>query len=583
MREYLQRLSIGAKFMMFILVTLFIATAFFVIWSNTQLRKQSLKQAKETAFAASQLVKASLTTLMAADAMDERGRFFKELSKLNGLNEVRVFRSETVNKDFDGGKSDERPQDEAERQVINTGNAFYRIEGQENGSSQYRVTIPYAAEKSCVSSCHESAKVGEILGGISLRVSLEEVEKDIARQQWILILVGLVGLVAIILAFRFCLNALVVKPIDQVVERIKDIAQGEGDLTQRLKAKGEDEIGTLVQWFNTFLDQLHEIIGRVAGAANQVASSSDSLLSIADKTASEAKEQALQTDQAAAAMQEISNAIVDVTKNAIQASEAAEETGKTAGRGEGIVSQAMGGMTRIAEVVNESAQIIKTLGNSSDQIGEIVAVIDNIADQTNLLALNAAIEAARAGEQGRGFAIVADEVRKLAERTTRATKEIADMIKSIQGEIRKAVSSMEMGTKEVKEGVSLVSQAEMVLKEISLMVQEVMGTIQRIAAAAEEQSAMSEEMSANLEAVARVARDTSSRSAQSCQSSQELNSLALGLQRLVSQFKLHQNGRREVPTTEIVPLGTNRRGGNGVREFEMRLEGSERVGSRLLS
>ena len=166
-----------------------------------------------------------------------------------------------------------------------------------------------------------------------------------------------------------------------------------------------------------------------------------------------------------------------------------------------VVGETIEGMKRIADVVNKSAETVKELGKSSDQIGEIIGVIDDIADQTNLLALNAAIEAARAGEQGRGFAVVADEVRKLAERTTKATKEIAGMIKKIQSDTTGAVQSMEAGHEGGRARDRLADKAGTSLTEIVGVSQKVTDMVTQIAAASEEQSSASEQISKNVEAI----------------------------------------------------------------------------------
>jgi methyl-accepting chemotaxis protein len=195
-------------------------------------------------------------------------------------------------------------------------------------------------------------------------------------------------------------------------------------------------------------------------------------------------------------------------------------------------------MNRIASVVNQSAQTVRALGKSSDQIGEIIGVIDDIADQTNLLALNAAIEAARAGEQGRGFAVVADEVRKLAERTTKATKEIAGMIKQIQSETIGAVSAMEEGTKEVENGKMLADKAGISLREIVDVSQKVTDMVAQIAAASEQQSSASEQISKNVEAISSVTGQTASGTQQIARAAEDLNRLTENLQQLVGRFKL---------------------------------------------
>ncbi|MGA9120472.1 MAG: methyl-accepting chemotaxis protein, partial [Bacteroidota bacterium] len=203
-----------------------------------------------------------------------------------------------------------------------------------------------------------------------------------------------------------------------------------------------------------------------------------------------------------------------------------------------VVDETVVGMKRIAEVVNKSAATVKALGKSSDQIGEIIGVIDDIADQTNLLALNAAIEAARAGEQGRGFAVVADEVRKLAERTTKATKEIAGMIKAIQADTTGAVSSMAEGTKEVDEGIKLADKAGVSLNEIVEVSQKVTDMVSQIAAASEEQSSASEQISKNVEAISTVTAETAQGVQQIARAAEDLNRLTENLQQLLSRFKL---------------------------------------------
>jgi methyl-accepting chemotaxis protein len=204
------------------------------------------------------------------------------------------------------------------------------------------------------------------------------------------------------------------------------------------------------------------------------------------------------------------------------------------------VDDTLGKMHAIAEAVRATAKKVDELGKSSDQIGRIVGVIDDIADQTNLLALNAAIEAARAGEQGRGFAVVADEVRKLAERTTSATKEIAQMIENIQDETRVAVSAMEAGTSQVEEGVKSTAQAGDSLKEIIQMAEQVGEMIAHIATAATQQSSATEQVNQNMDQIARLVKESAVGAQQSAKACQDLSGLALDLQKMVGNFQLGQ-------------------------------------------
>ncbi|HEX2770707.1 MAG TPA: methyl-accepting chemotaxis protein, partial [Geobacteraceae bacterium] len=202
------------------------------------------------------------------------------------------------------------------------------------------------------------------------------------------------------------------------------------------------------------------------------------------------------------------------------------------------VQETVAGMNRITERVKETAATLERLGSRSDQIGEIVGTIEDIADQTNLLALNAAIEAARAGEQGRGFAVVADEVRALAERTTKATKEIAQMIKAIQNETIGAVTSMEEGVKEVERGTKDAAKSGTALDHILSQINAVSMEINQIATAAEEQTATTTEITSNIQQITEVVQLSASCSHDSADAAKELLAQAEELQRLVGRFTL---------------------------------------------
>lgn len=248
-----------------------------------------------------------------------------------------------------------------------------------------------------------------------------------------------------------------------------------------------------------------------------------------------------QTHQLVSAMQEMSSTVLQVSENSNRAAEAAHKASETAHRGGTIVDQTLANMRAIADYVGTTARKIEELGKNSDQIGRIIGVIDEIADQTNLLALNAAIEAARAGEQGRGFAVVADEVRKLAERTTTATKEIAQMIQTIQAETRLAVSAMEEGTRQVQDGVQSTAEAGDSLREIIHMAEQVGEMITHIATAAAQQSRATEEINLNLQEIGGLVEKSASSARESANSCQDVSALAMDLQKLVGNFKL-ENG-----------------------------------------
>ncbi|WP_136516373.1 methyl-accepting chemotaxis protein [Geomonas edaphica] len=317
-----------------------------------------------------------------------------------------------------------------------------------------------------------------------------------------------------------------------------DIAMGDGDLTKRLEITSRDELGHLAHDFNLFLDKMHGLIATVAETTHQVSAAAAELNSTAEQMASGTEEVASQAVTVASAGEEMTTTSSDIARNCTTAAEGARRASDAAVTGAAVVQETVQGMGRIAERVRTSAQTVESLGTRSDQIGEIVGTIEEIADQTNLLALNAAIEAARAGEQGRGFAVVADEVRALAERTTRATGEIGNMIKSIQAETRSAVSAMDSGVKEVEKGTQEAARSGEALQDIISQIDNVTQQVSQIAVAAEEQTATTGEISGNIHQITAVVHQTAQGAQQSAQAAGQLSELAERLRHVVDGFKL---------------------------------------------
>jgi len=340
------------------------------------------------------------------------------------------------------------------------------------------------------------------------------------------------------LCLGFIIMISITAPLKTIVAMLKDIAEGEGDLTKRLNADRRDEIGDVCRWFNRFVDNVHTIVSQVSGNTLQVSSAAEQLNATAEQIATAAEEVACQSVTVATASEEMSATSNDISHNCTLAAEIAHRANSTAKEGDKVVQETLQGMQLIAERVRESAGTVASLGARSDQIGAIVGTIEDIADQTNLLALNAAIEAARAGEQGRGFAVVADEVRALAERTTRATKEIGGMIKAIQAETSGAVNSMESGVKVVEQGMESSRKSSLALQEILDAINEVTMQVHQIATAAEEQTAVTGEISANIHQITDVVHDTARGAHETAASASQLSKLAKDQQAIVGRFRL---------------------------------------------
>lgn len=330
----------------------------------------------------------------------------------------------------------------------------------------------------------------------------------------------------------------VLRPLFGMVEMLRDIAQGEGDLTKRLNISSKDEIGEVAHWFNTFVDKLHSIISEVAHNTVQVSAAASQMQVTSAQMATGAEQAAVQVSTAATAGEQMAATSGNIAQICQRAAEGSTNANESAVNGSRVVDKTVTVMATIAERVKSSAQTIESLGSRSDQIGAIIGTIEEIADQTNLLALNAAIEAARAGEQGRGFAVVADEVRALAERTSKATREISGMIKAIQSDTKQAVATMVEGVAEVETGTAEAAKSGRALEEILEQINAVSIQVNQIAAAADEQTATTSEISKNMLQITEVIQSTSRGANESASAALQLAHLSEELRSLVGQFKL---------------------------------------------
>ncbi|AVP83565.1 methyl-accepting chemotaxis protein [Aeromonas hydrophila] len=351
-----------------------------------------------------------------------------------------------------------------------------------------------------------------------------------------LLIGGLISAVALICIWLMAHQ--IVAPIRAVVARLKDIASGEGDLTQRIELRRDDEIGELAKWFNSFLNKLQSTISQVIDTVAGTRASAEQAASVAERTSAGMQAQYQEVDLVATAFEELSATALQVAGNANSAVAAANQADTAAQEGKYVVADTQEAMRKLMAVISDAKPVVEHLSANSENINDILVVIQGIAEQTNLLALNAAIEAARAGEQGRGFAVVADEVRNLAGRTQNAIVEIQTLIGQLQSGTEAVVKAIMTGHSQADLTLTKVDLSVSVLEQIIHAVATIHQMNEQIARAAQEQSGVADEINRNVSNIRDVSHTIRAEAASSAENGRELSALADKQQQLVGQFKV---------------------------------------------
>ncbi|MBK5490267.1 methyl-accepting chemotaxis protein [Bacillus sp. TH17] len=394
--------------------------------------------------------------------------------------------------------------------------------------------------------------------------SIEKIDQSSLRIEYVVFLSLVICIVtAIILAWWF--SGKLVKPIQQIDTKLKELASQEGDLTARLQVNSNDEIGAIASSFNKMLENLQHIINRVQKTSVEVQTASENMLektntsreatirvqSSMSNLNSSIQSQTSSMEESSTAMDDMAISVQRIAESASSVAELAVATSEHANDGSTVIQKSVSQMTTIHEAVNATSEVVERLITHTKYIDTAVQSISNIAEQTNLLALNASIEAARAGEQGKGFAVVADEVRKLAEQSKTAAKDINQLLHQIQNDTETASSMMSQGRSEAFEGITVVREAGTSFTTIVEQVNKVSTQMQDISATAEEMAASAEEMNASLNNIASISNEVSSETAATAQSAEQkvivMNEMTLTakqmkqtveeLDQLVSHFK----------------------------------------------
>jgi methyl-accepting chemotaxis protein len=342
--------------------------------------------------------------------------------------------------------------------------------------------------------------------------------------------------IVVSMGIGFFMASRVASTLGKVVRGVNAVVKG--DLTKRIDADSGDEIGEMGVQLNSFVDNLRRIMVHLAEDSEHIAAAGTKMDVAMQQMVKGFGETTSQINSVAVASEELTSTSSEIARNCAVAAQSSKESNDAVKAGGVVIDETVVVMKTISEKVKGLATVIESLGRRSDQVGEVVDLINDIADQTNLLALNAAIEAARAGEQGRGFAVVADEVRKLAERTTEATREIATTIAAMQAETKGIVASIEESVKEVEVGTEKTSQSKNFLLDVSRQIGTVDEQINQIAVAVEQENSTTADTSKNIQQVSHVIQGTSQLVADAAPAAAKMAKVAEALEKMVRQFDL---------------------------------------------
>ena len=511
-----------------------------IVWTTQVNRDTAIRQAQDFSQSIHEMTMAGLTGMMITGTIGQREVFLDQIKQLSIIKDLHVARSEAVIKLYGPDTKESRPLSALEQQVMSSGVPYMAVESN-NGSSSLNVINPTKASKSylgkdCVL-CHQVPE-GSVLGVVSMKVSLDSVESEVAAFRLKIAGVALAALGALLVIIYLLTRHFVTAPLEELRKGLRDIASGEGDLTRRLPVKGKDEVGQSALVFNEMMENFNQLVRQVRDSAGQVSARVAALSDNTDRVSQSSHLQNEKSNEAAAAVEQLVVSISSIAQSAERVQHQSQESLSRANEGSRNLTVLLGEMAVVESAVKEMAISVNDFVRNTESITQMTREVKDIAEQTNLLALNAAIEAARAGEQGRGFAVVADEVRKLAEKSSRSASEIDAITAQLSAQSVAVRRSIEAGISHLESSQTAVHSVSDVLAATNGSVTAVGQGLDAIAAATDQQRRFSGEVESSIESIAGMARENSGTVEQTASAAHDLKRLAESLATLVGRFKV---------------------------------------------
>lgn len=517
-----------------------IAWTVMIVWEGRINRQTAIEQASSFSASMHEVTMAGLTGMMITGTVGQREVFLDQIKQLNAIRDLRVIRGDAVTHQFGPGNSaDSSPSDEAERAALRDGKEAIEIQSDDKGE-YLRVIRPAIAQsnylgKNCLS-CHQVPDK-TVLGVVSMKLSLDQVNAAVAAQRWKSIVAAIVITIPLLAFVYLFVRNVVTKPLNHMVEGLRNIASGEGDLTHRLDVRGNDEIGQAAGAFNDMMVKFSGLVRHVGESASQVATAAANLVRGAEQGASSSTRQHGMADQARESVEGVVSSIGAIAQSTDGVREQSKESERRSHEGSDSLRNLIDEVGTVESTVRQIAQSVGEFVVSMTAITDMTKEVRDIADQTNLLALNAAIEAARAGDQGRGFAVVADEVRKLAEKSAASANAIDRITRTLSERSDTVRHSISEGLSHIAESQKSVETVANVLNAAADSATEVGHGLDVIASAATNQNRAFADVATVIEDIAAMARDNNLTCDQTAAAAHALRTLADQLQNAVGRFR----------------------------------------------